>query len=498
MEEHRSLITLSCVVGYLAVCIGVGLWAMRRTQSSRDFFVAGRSLGVWVTSIAIFSSTLSGFAFVGGPGLTYRQGMTSVWMILTAACGYAAAFALLAKPLRLIAELRDTLSLPDAVGARYRSPSAQLLMGLAILLGVMGYLGTQILAMATVMQGILGDVAWIGELDLVTCVVISCAILIFYCVTGGIIASVYTDVLQGAMMVGAAFLIVLAARSAVDGGFTGMSLTLMQDDPEVIGPWGSLGILASLSFFFIFAVGTAGQPQVITKLMMFRRVSDAKLILPITTLGYTAAALLWLVVGLAMRALVLQGTHPELPSADAASPLFLQTFAHPLLAGVVFAGLLAAIMSTADAFLNIGAAVVVRDVPRALFGRALRNELSAARWATVGVGLLAAGFALYSHYYNARLIALLGVFGAATFAAAIIPPVLIGFNWKRATALAANVAMATSIGINLAVEIFDLRLPYAIHGGVPAMLVSTALFLAISLASKPPTIDPDIEAAMDL
>ena len=83
MEEYRALITLICVATYLSICVAVGLWAMGRTQSSRDFFVAGRDLGIWVTAIAIFSSTLSGFAFVGGPGLTYRMGMSSVWMILT-------------------------------------------------------------------------------------------------------------------------------------------------------------------------------------------------------------------------------------------------------------------------------------------------------------------------------------------------------------------------------------------------------------------------------
>ena len=66
-----------------------------------------------------------------------------------------------------------------------------------------------------------------------------------------------------------------------------------------------------------------------------------------------------------MRALVVQGTHPALATADAAAPQFLQHYAHPLLAGVVFAGLFAAIMSTADGFLNIGAAALVHDIPRA-------------------------------------------------------------------------------------------------------------------------------------
>ncbi len=496
--SDRGLITLVCVLVYLVFCLGTGVWAMRRTHSSRDFFVAGRSLGVWVSGIAIFSSTLSGFGFVGGPGLTYSMGMSSVWMILSAMTGYTLAFALLARRLRVISELRDSVSLPDVVAARYGSRSAGALMAVALLVGVMGYLATQMLAMARVLQDVLAAVPAIGELHLVTCVAISTAVLLFYCVTGGVIAGVYTDLVQGAMMIVAALLVVLAAQQAVDGGFSGMSATILADDPEAIGPWGTLGMLASMSMFFLFLLGNAGQPQVITKFMMMRRVSDIRRVLPLAVIAYTLSALLWMLVGLSMRALVLQGGHDELGNPDLASPAFLQAFAHPLLAGLVFAGLLAAIMSTADAFLNIGAAALVNDLPRALRGRPLEPALPAARIATVLIGVLAAAFALYSHYANERLLALLGVFGAATFTAAIVPAVAIGFNWRRATGTAASVSIGASVVINLGIEIADVTLPYGIHGGIPALIVSLVLFLGISLMSPPPRLDPDIEAALEL
>jgi len=498
VEEHRALVTLVCVGLYAAACVAVGLWALRRTRSPRDFFVAGRDLGIWVSGIALFSSTLSGFGFVGGPGLVYRMGMTSVWMVLTSVTGYVLTFALLGKRLRLIAEARDTVSLPDAVAARYGSETTRLLTALAIVLGVLGYLATQILAMATVLQRVLGDALSAAPVPLALCVAISCALLAFYCVTGGIIASVYTDVFQGAIMVVAAVLVFLAAQQSVEGGFAGMSAAFLADDPESIGPWGSLGMLASFSWFSLFLLGTSGQPHVITKLMMYRRPADAKAILPLTLAGYTLSALLWVGVGLAMRALVVEGAHPELATPDAAAPAFLQRYAHPLLAGVVFAGLFAAIMSTADAFLNIGVAAVVHDIPRALRGRAPARELFWARIGTVALAVVAAAFALYSHYANARLVALLGVFGAATFAAALVPVVSIGFNWKRATAGAANAAIAASLVLNLGVELLGVRLPHGIHGGVIAMLTSLALFFGISFASRPPRLAPDIEAAMDV
>jgi len=41
---------------YLAVCLGVGLWALRRTQSTRDFFMAGRQLGVLITGCVLISA----------------------------------------------------------------------------------------------------------------------------------------------------------------------------------------------------------------------------------------------------------------------------------------------------------------------------------------------------------------------------------------------------------------------------------------------------------
>jgi SSS family transporter len=488
----RNVVILAFIVLYLLMCIGVGLWALSRTRSTRDFFMAGRDLGIMVTGLAVFSSTLSGFGFVGGPGLVYRMGMSSLWMVICSSIGFCISFYLLGKRLRLFAELNESISLPDAVAARYGSETSRLLTAVAILLGVMGYLAVQILAMARVLQDILVNFTGAAALEL--CVAISCTVLVFYCVTGGIIASVYTDVVQGFVMVVAAVLVFFAARSAIDGGFAGMARTIMADDPAAMSPWGTLGIVGCLSWYFVFTLGGAGQPHIITKMMMSRRVEDARHILPVSVVGYTISALLWISIGLVMRALVLQGSHPELPNPDAAAPQFLQSYAHPVLAGIVFAGLLAAIMSTADGFLNIGAAAVVHDIPKALRGRSLRNELFWARAVTVVIAVGASLFALYT----GDLVALLGAFGWGTFAAALVPTVAIGFNWKRASATAANVAILSSLLVNFGLKILDVTLPWGIDGGALSLLVSLTLFFGISLFSRPRDLDPDVEAIMDL
>lgn len=498
MDEQRNAVILSFVFLYMVICVGVGLWALRRTRSTQDFFMAGRDLGIFVTGLAVFSSTLSGFGFVGGPGLVYRMGTSSLWMVVCASMGYCISFYLLGKRLRLFAEVRQPVSLPDAVATRYGSEASRLLTAVAILLGVMGYLATQILAMATVLQDIINRT--LPGISIELCVLLSCAVLVFYCVTGGIIASVYTDLVQGAVMMVAAVLVFFAARSAFEGGFSGMSLTLMADDPEAIGPWGTLGMLGCLSWYFLFAIGGAGQPHIITKLMMNRRVRDARNILPISAVAYGVSALLWISIGLVMRALVLAQRHPELANPDAAAPQFLHDYTHPVLAGVVFAGLFAAIMSTADGFLNIGAAAVVHDIPTALRGRSLRNELLWARSATVVIAVVASFFALQTGVWRPSpdLVALLGAFGWGTFAAALVPTVAIGFNWKRATATAANVAIASSLVVNFGIKLLDLSVPYGIDGGFIALLLSLVLFFGISFLTPPRRLDPEVERVMDL
>ena len=299
MEALRTEITIGFVAVYMLFCVLVGVWAMRRTRSSSDFFVAGRHLGPLVVALAVFSSTLSGFGFVGGPGLVYSSGMSSLWMVIVA-------------------------------------------------------------------------------------------------------------------------------------GF-----------------------------------------------------------------GYALAALLWFSIGIVMRASALDGGIAPLSAPDEAAPVFLAIFAHPLLAGIVFAALFAAIMSTSDAFLNIGTAAVIHDIPNALRGRSVDNELFWARIVTVLITLVAAAFALYSYYGNDRLVALLGAFGWGTFAAALVPVVVFGLNWKRATAKAAIVAIVASLTINFGVEIFSLRLPFGISGPFLAMATSMMLFLLISLVDRKPKLAADIDRILD-
>jgi Na+/proline symporter len=335
----------------------------------------------------------------------------------------------------------------------------------------------------------------LADISLLTCVVISSAVLVFYCVTGGILASVYTDVVQGSIMMVAGILILVTAMNVFDGGFAEVNRIILEDDAEAIMPFGTAGVIASLGWFFVFGIGFAGQPHLVTKMMMNKKISDNKTILPLSILGYGLAALLWISIGLTVRALVINGEVDPLSAPDQAAPFFLSVFASPILAGVVFAGLFAAIMSTADAFLNIGTAAVIHDIPKAFGVKEIKNELTRARIVTVILAILAAGIALASN----TLVALLGAIGWATFAAATFPVLAIGLNWKGATAMGAMVSITAALAINVIFNVFSISMPWGINAGLVAFVTAIVLFIGVSLVTgKDNKIDADINEMMDI
>ena len=108
-------------IAYFLVVAVIGIWATRRTKTAADFFVAGQSLGLFTLAIAAMAATLSGFAFIGGPGLVYSVGFGAVFIILPAALTNSMGAWVMAKRLRLLAEVREMITIPDAIGARFQS-----------------------------------------------------------------------------------------------------------------------------------------------------------------------------------------------------------------------------------------------------------------------------------------------------------------------------------------------------------------------------------------
>lgn len=476
----RPLVILVALV-YLGATLAIGVWATRRTRSPRDFWVAGQGVGVLIAGIVTMAAAFSGFVFLGGPGLTYRIGLTSLFINLSIGFTSGLLGWSVAKRLRLLAEVREVYTIPDAILCRYGSRAASGTAAVAILVGTVGYLGTQLLALGRLLEAVLGLRDLFGAQSLLVGVGIGLAVLLFYSVGGGMMAGVYTDILQGTLMIMAACLVFGYAMDA-GGGLGAITASIAGSERfgrAFLEPFGETPVLTALGFYFVFGIGVLGQPQMLHKFYMVRDPRRLRW-LPLTLGGSQILCLLiWFGVGIAVPALVAQGKMEPLTSPDDAAPLFLLRFTPDLVTGLAMAGILAAIMSTADSFMNIGSAVLVRDLPRSL-GRRVRDELLWGRLATVAVTLAATALAFL---YN-DLIALLGTFSFGTFGAALAPALAVGLHWKRVSAPVATASIATGTLLNLVLEFLARQtlVPGLPKPPLPPGALPTAVSLAASFA----------------
>src|SRR4051812_43615463 len=81
--EQPAMIAVGLI--YFAAIIAISVWASRRTRTASDFFVAGHGIGLIALTVASVSTSVSGFAFIGGPGLMYSVGLGAMYIVLPAA-----------------------------------------------------------------------------------------------------------------------------------------------------------------------------------------------------------------------------------------------------------------------------------------------------------------------------------------------------------------------------------------------------------------------------
>ena len=187
---------------------------------------------------------------------------------------------------------------------------------------------------------------------------------------------------------------------------------------------------------------------------------------------------------------------PPLASPDSATPTFLLGYTPLLLAALVFSGVAAAIMSTVNSFMNVGAAALTHDLPVA-FGFRVRNEL---RWGRIWTVVIAVAAALIAQL-SGTLVAFLGIFGWGLFASTLVPALAIGLNWRGATRAGAIASIATGLVITLSLETLAYLKWFTFPSGVTAtavaLVTSILVFFVVSFLGSSEELDEDIALVMD-
>ena len=110
---------------YIALMIGIGLYAYRQTRDLSDYLLGGRRMGAFVSALSAGASDMSGWLLMGLPGYAYVAGMEATWLLLGLLVGTWANWRFTAERLRRATEAcGDALTLPDYLERRFDDASA--------------------------------------------------------------------------------------------------------------------------------------------------------------------------------------------------------------------------------------------------------------------------------------------------------------------------------------------------------------------------------------
>ncbi|KLU60615.1 sodium/proline symporter [Peptococcaceae bacterium CEB3] len=364
MQFAVSPIIMGIIIAYLAFIVVFGTIMSRRAKTLEDYYIAGKKAPAFVAIVSGSAAIMSGFGLVGIPGLAYQYGMAAFWISVPAIFGFSLAAFFIARKLRVLAEIREVYSVPDAMALRYtRFPKAARMMGvLGLMSGLVGYLSVEFMALGVVMSSLFPISLWTG-------VIIGTAVVGIYTVLGGVAGGIWTDLIQFflEMIAGIA---VLIASFTVAGGPVGILRTLAT---SFVPKWqyhamlwwpsgaGGLGFFAALAWLLTYTFGHMGQPQLLAKYYTHRDISKMKWQALGNGITYSLAGLMTF-AGLTLAALVAAGKVAPLANSTYAVPYFLIHYIPTWIAGLVFAALIAASMATTNGFANIASAALTRDL----------------------------------------------------------------------------------------------------------------------------------------
>jgi len=216
----NNILVLSIIVLiYLLITVYVGYVAWRRTKSADDYMVAGRATHPFIMALSYGATFISTAAIVGFGGVAGVYGMGLLWLtFLNILVGIFIAFVLFGKRTRKIGHNLGALTFPELLSKRFNSKFIQYFSGLVIFFGMTLYASVVLIGMARFVETTLA-------LNYNIALIALALIVALYVIFGGIRGVMYTDALQGTIMFGGMF-ILLVGTYWILGGVSHANLAL--------------------------------------------------------------------------------------------------------------------------------------------------------------------------------------------------------------------------------------------------------------------------------
>ena len=496
MLNVTTICILISVVVYLVGMLVIG-FVYSKNSTSEEFYLGGRKLGPIVTAMSTEASDMSAYLLMGVPGLALFCGVAEAgWTAIGLALGTYLNWLLVAKRLHRYSIKIDAITVPDFLARRFHDKTKliETIGALVIIIFFVPYTASGFAACGKLFNSLFG-------FDYMPAMIISAAVIVAYCATGGFMAASVTSLIQGFVMT-IALIIVLVFGINVAGGWSAVVenakaipgyLSFSSSTDIISGQTSSYTPLMIVSTL-AWALGYFGMPHV---LLHFMAAKDEH------KLGFSRRfATVWVVVSLSVAviiglvgctmaktgAIALPATEAEAENmiVNTSALLAAKGIVPALIAGIIIAGILAATMSTADAQLLAAASGVTHNILTDVFGIKLSDKktMTIARITVVGVAILGILFASNPASSIFRVVS----FAWAGFGATFGPVMLFALFWKRCNYQGAIAGM-----ISGAVTVFIWKYLIAPLGGVfaiyellPSFIVACIFIVVVSLCTAAP------------
>jgi len=464
-----KLVEMSFVLFYFIIIAGIGLYTKKRaSRSVEDYWVAGHQVGPFVNAFAYQAAISSAAALMGFIGLGYKMGLT---LILT--IGASTTFAMFLSQFLVAIPLRNSgyMTLHEFFSGRYNSKIIKVVAATITTILFFFYCIPQIQAVGMLGQFLLG-------INYNTSVIICGIVVILYTTWGGMWAVTFTDFLQGVFLVTAVIVIGVLGISFM-GGWDNATAEAVKVQPFLFKANPKIPIITFIGIFFATHSLAFSSPHLIMRFFTNRDAKSGRLSMMcaviINPFVYTIAYTLIIVAGVAMI--------PNIAKPDMLSIEMASKTAGVIGSGLLYGGILSAIMSTVSAMLLVVAAAVSRDIISTIRPQTTEKQQiqfgKIAIW-TFGIGAILAAMNPFA------LIGLIVVVFTGAVGSSFYFPLLLGLYWKRANATGAIISMIGGLAL-YAILYFNKVLP--LFGEILVSLPVAALLLVVGSYLSKPSLD---------
>jgi sodium/proline symporter len=335
------------------------------TKTNAEFVLGGKKFSGPALALSERATGESAWLLLGLTGHAYADGLSAIWVALGCVIGILFIWFVMAGRLRSETEKTGAMTLSSLIAKKFpgSEKSIGMISALIVIFFFLFYIAAQFSGAGKVLQKTFG-------LDPTWGVIIGSVVVIAYCVMGGFIAVVVTDIFQAILMIFTLVAFpVIAFYIAVSQNLH-MAEVLNTIDPSYLsltrGTSGSTAVVLVLSGLS-WAFGYTGQPQLLTRMMAIRSKKDvvsAKWVATVwTILAYVGAILIGL-FGLAYARSGLLGENAAtvLQDSEKILPIMVITLVNPILAGILLSGVISAMMSTASSEVTVSSASLTEDI----------------------------------------------------------------------------------------------------------------------------------------